>query len=230
MTTVGAIIVGAGRGERMGGQGGDKVFASLDGRPLLAYSVATFAASRVVQFIVVVLHERNLERGRALVQERRWRKVVAVCAGGERRQDSVRAGLGALPPCDLVVVHDAARPLITTDLIRRGVEVATATGAAAIAAMPVKDTIKRVDDGGRVVETPPRERLWAAQTPQVAHRAALERAFALADRRGLTVTDEAALLEAAGEPVSVFAGSYHNLKITTPEDLAIAAALLVAGS
>src|SRR5437763_8276077 len=71
MTTVGAIIVGAGRGERMGGQGGDKVFASLDGRPLLAYSVATFAASRVVQFIVVVLHERNLERGRALVQERR---------------------------------------------------------------------------------------------------------------------------------------------------------------
>jgi 2-C-methyl-D-erythritol 4-phosphate cytidylyltransferase len=184
----------------------------------------------VVQFIVVVLHERNLERGRALVQERRWRKVVAVCAGGERRQDSVRAGLGALPPCDLVVVHDAARPLITTDLIRRGVEVATATGAAAIAAMPVKDTIKRVDDGGRVVETPPRERLWAAQTPQVAHRAALERAFALADRRGLTVTDEAALLEAAGEPVSVFAGSYHNLKITTPEDLAIAAALLVAGS
>ena len=137
MTTVGAIIVGAGRGERMGGQGGDKVFAALDGRPLLAYSVATFAASRVVQFIVVVLHERNLERGRALVQERRWRKVVAVCAGGERRQDSVRAGLGALPPCDLVVVHDAARPLITTDLIRRGVEVATATGAAAIAAMPV---------------------------------------------------------------------------------------------
>ena len=81
-----------------------------------------------------------------------------------------------------------------------------------------------------MVETPPRERLWAAQTPQVAHRAALERAFALADRRGLTVTDEAALLEAAGEPVSVFAGSYHNLKITTPEDLAIAAALLVAGS
>src|SRR2546423_12966377 len=98
MTTVGAIIVGAGRGERMGGQGGDKVFAALDRRPLLAYSVATFAASRVVQFIVVVLHERNLERGRALVQERRWRKVVAGCAGGGRPPDSLPAGARAPPP------------------------------------------------------------------------------------------------------------------------------------
>ncbi|HET8626888.1 MAG TPA: 2-C-methyl-D-erythritol 4-phosphate cytidylyltransferase [Thermomicrobiales bacterium] len=227
MATVGAIVVGAGRSERM--SGADKVFASLDGRPLLAYSVAAFAASRAVHFIVVVLHERNLERGRALIAEGRWRKVVAVVPGGERRQDSVRAGLAALPPCDLVAVHDAARPLVTTDLIRRGVEVAAQTGAA-IAAMPVKDTIKRVGDGGRIVATPPREQLWAAQTPQLARRDLLERAFALADERGLTVTDEAGLLEAAGEPVTVFAGSYRNLKITTPEDLAIAAVLLgVAG-
>ena len=223
MATVGAIIVGAGRGERMGGV--DKVFAPLAGRPLLAYSLAAFEASRVVHAIVVVLSEGNLERGRALVREGRWRKVRAVCAGGARRQDSTRAGLAALPPCDLVAVHDAARPLVTTDLIRRGVEVATATGAA-VAAMPVKDTIKRVGEDGRVLETPPRETLWAAQTPQIVRRATLERAFAAADARGLTVTDEAGLLEALGEPVTVFAGSYHNLKVTTPEDLVLAAALL----
>ena len=226
MATVGAIIVGAGRGERMGKP--DKVFLPLDDRPLLAYSLAAFNASRQVQFIVVVLAEDQLERGRALVTEGRWRKALAVCPGGERRQDSVRAGLAALPPCDFVAVHDAARPLVTTDLIRRGIEVAMATGAA-IAAVPVKDTIKRVADGGLIVETPPRESLWAAQTPQIARRDALERAFALADERGLTVTDEASLLEAAGVPVTIFAGSYRNVKVTTPEDLAVATALLGAG-
>jgi 2-C-methyl-D-erythritol 4-phosphate cytidylyltransferase len=223
-----AIIVAAGKSQRMGGA--DKQLRTIGGVPVLARTVAAFQSCEDVGAIVLVLNPDNMGAAAEMSGEYGWSKVRSMVAGGERRQDSVRAGLGALPPCDLVVVHDAARPLITTDLIRRGVEVATATGAAAIAAMPVKDTIKRVDDGGRVVETPPRERLWAAQTPQVAHRAALERAFALADRRGLTVTDEAALLEAAGEPVSVFAGSYHNLKITTPEDLAIAAALLVAGS
>lgn len=225
MATVGAIIVGAGRGERMGGV--DKVFAPLCGRPILAYSLATFEASRAVHFIVVVLHERNLEQGRALLRDEpgRWRKVVAVVAGGERRQDSMRAGLAALPPCDYVIVHDAARPLVTTDLIRRGIETAAA-GGGAVAAMPVKDTIKHVDDAGRVVATPPRESLWAAQTPQIARRETLERAFALVEAHGLTVTDEAAALEFAGEPVSIFAGSYQNLKVTTPEDLILAAALL----
>jgi 2-C-methyl-D-erythritol 4-phosphate cytidylyltransferase len=226
MATVGAVIVGAGRGERIGDR--DKVFLALDGRPLLAYSVAAFNASRPIQFIALVLAEHQLDRGRALVDEWRWRKVVAVCAGGERRQDSVRAGLAALPPCDLVAVHDAARPLVTTDLIRRGVEAATATGAA-IAAVPVKDTIKRVGSDGLIVETPPREALWMAQTPQVARRDALERAYAFADERGLATTDEAGLLEAAGFPVAVYAGSYDNLKVTTPEDLAMAAALLSSG-
>lgn len=226
MTTVGAIIVGAGRATRMGGQ--DKIFAPLAGRPLLAYSLSTFEASRFINFIAIVLSEENLPRGQALLREGRYRKVVAVCAGGERRQDSVRAGLAALPPCDYVAVHDAARPLVTTDLIRRGVESATAAGAA-IAAMPVKDTIKRVDERGRVIETPPRDMLWAAQTPQIVAKETLERAFALADARGLTVTDEAGLLEAAGLPVTVFAGSYDNIKVTTPEDLLIAASLLEAG-
>lgn len=226
MATVGAIIVGAGRGERMGGV--DKVFAPLGGKPLLAYSVAAFQASRLIHFIVIVLNERNVEQGRALVRDSRWNKVVAVITGGERRQDSTRAGIAALPGCDLVAVHDAARPFVTTDLIRRGVEVAN-SHSAAIAAMPVKETIKQVRDDGLVLRTPPRETLWAAQTPQIARRAALARALDRAQETGQTVTDEAGALEAAGESVMVFAGSYSNIKVTTPEDLILAAALLEAG-
>lgn len=226
MTTVGAVIVGAGRGERMGGV--DKVFAPLGERPILAYSIAAFEASRLVHFIVVVLGAHNLAQGEALVRAGRWRKVVAVITGGERRQDSTCRGIAALPPCDLVAVHDAARPFVTTDLIRRGVETALTHGAA-VAAMPVKETIKQVRDDGLVVATPPRETLWAAQTPQIARRDALAAALAQAADRGATVTDEAAALEAAGQPVAVFAGSYTNIKVTTPEDLVLAAALLEAG-
>ncbi len=226
MATVGAIIVGAGRGERMGGV--DKVFAPLGGRPILAHSTAAFQASPLIRSIVVVLNERNVEQGRALVREGRWDKVVAVITGGARRQDSTRAGIAALPGCDLVAVHDAARPFVTTELIRRGVEAATARGAA-VAAMPVKETIKRVRDDGLILDTPPRETLWAAQTPQFARRVALARALDRAQERGQTLTDEAAALEAAGEPVTVFTGAYTNIKVTTPEDLILAAALLAAG-
>lgn len=226
MATVGAIIVGGGRGQRMAGV--DKVFAPLGGQPLISYSIAAFQASRLVTAIVVVLNERNIAQGEDLIRAGRWRKVVAVVTGGERRQDSTRAGLAALPPCDIVAVHDAARPFVTTDLIRRGIETALTSGAA-VAAMPVKETIKQVGDGGRVLYTPPRESLWAAQTPQIVQRPALERALALVAERGQTVTDEAAALEAAGETVTVFAGSYTNLKVTTPEDLILAAALLDAG-
>ena len=226
MTTVGAVIVGAGRGERMGGV--DKVFAPLGDRPILSYSTAAFEASRLVHFIVLVLNERNLAQGEALIRAGRWRKVVAVITGGARRQDSTQRGIAALPPCDLVAVHDAARPFVTTDLIRRGVETALAHGAA-VAAMPVKETIKLVREDGLIVATPPRESLWAAQTPQFARRAALESALAQATERGATMTDEAAALEAIGQPVAVFAGSYTNIKVTTPEDLVLAAALLEAG-
>ena len=225
MATVGAVIVGAGRASRMGGL--DKVFAPLAGRPLLAHSLDAFEASPLVATIALVLSETNLARGRALVRDGGWRKVVALVPGGARRQDSTRAGLAALPPSDLVAVHDAARPLVTADLIGRGIEAAVAVvGGGAVAAVPVKDTIKRVDAAGRVLETPPRAALHAAQTPQIAWRGALERALAAAEASGLTVTDEAAALEAVGAPVVVFAGSYRNLKVTTPEDLVVAAALL----
>jgi 2-C-methyl-D-erythritol 4-phosphate cytidylyltransferase len=227
MGTIGAIIVGAGRGERMGGV--DKVFVPLGGRPLLAYSLDAFQASPPIERIVLVLGAANLAAGRTLVAGGRWGKVGAIVVGGARRQDSVRAGLAALDGCDLVAVHDAARPFLTTDLIARGVAAAREHGAA-IAAMPVKETIKRVGADGLIRHTPPREELWAAQTPQFAGHAALQRALALAEETGRVVTDEAAAIEAQGGPVAIFPGAYTNIKVTTPEDLLLATAILEAGA
>ncbi len=225
MVAIGAIIVGAGRGERMGGV--DKVFVSLGGRPLLCYSLDAFQASPLIDRIVLVLGPANIASGRALVAEGGWVKVGAIILGGARRQDSVRAGLAALDGCELVAVHDAARPFLTADLIARGVAAARAHGAA-IAAMPVKETIKQVGADGLIRHTPPREHLWAAQTPQIAGHAALTRALALAEAAGRVATDEAAALEAQGEPVAVFPGTYTNIKVTTPEDLLLATAILEA--
>lgn len=225
MSTVGAILVGAGRGERMGGT--DKIFALLHQRPVLTYSLDAFQASPAIQAIVVVLSQHNLQAGRELIASGPWSKVIAVVPGGDRRQDSTLAGLQALPPSDLVAVHDAARPLLTTALIARGVATLEAPHlSGAIAAMPVKETIKIVDAGGIVQQTPPREQLWAAQTPQFARYQQLRTALETLTASSQTVTDEAAALEAAGQQVAVFRGSYRNLKITTPEDLQLAATLL----
>jgi 2-C-methyl-D-erythritol 4-phosphate cytidylyltransferase len=225
MGAIGAIIIGAGRGERMGGV--DKVFVPLGGRPLLTYSLDAFQESPLIDRIVLVLGPANLALGQALVAEGRWDKVGAIILGGARRQDSVRAGVAALDGCAFVAVHDAARPFLTVDLIARGIAAARAHGAA-IAAMPVKETIKLVGADGLIRHTPPREHLWAAQTPQIATHAALTRALALADEEGRTVTDEAAAIEAQGEPVAVFPGAYTNIKVTTSEDLLLATAILEA--
>ncbi|MDO8634857.1 MAG: 2-C-methyl-D-erythritol 4-phosphate cytidylyltransferase, partial [Dehalococcoidia bacterium] len=124
---VGAVIVAAGRSQRMGGV--DKVFALLDGKPVLARVVNAFQGCRSIDQIVVVLSKQNLKRGEQLVAEQEWSKV-SLCPGGERRQDSVLAGLRRLNPCDWVVIHDGARPLVTEDLIDRGLAAAQETGAA----------------------------------------------------------------------------------------------------
>jgi 2-C-methyl-D-erythritol 4-phosphate cytidylyltransferase len=216
---VGAIIVAAGAGERFGG---DKVFAPLGDRPVLAHAVAAFERCAPVAEIVVVLGEANVERGRALARAMGWVKTVALCTGGARRQDSVREGLKRLSTCAWTVIHDGARPLVTAEMIERGLAAARRTGAAT-AAVPVKDTIKVVGPDGLVVETPDRAALWQAQTPQV-----FRHDFLLAAYRETapTVTDDAALLERRGIAVAVFAGAYENVKITTHEDLALAACLL----
>jgi 2-C-methyl-D-erythritol 4-phosphate cytidylyltransferase len=145
---------------------------------------------------------------------------TVVVPGGARRQDSVRNGLDALGPCDWVAVHDAARPFATRDLLLRTLDAAQPTGAA-VAAVPVKDTIKRVRDGA-VLQTLPRAELWAVQTPQVFRADLLARAHHATD----DATDDAALVERLGIQVRVAQGAYDNIKITTPDDLALAAWLL----
>jgi 2-C-methyl-D-erythritol 4-phosphate cytidylyltransferase len=218
--SVGAIIAAAGVGRRFGE--GDKLFAPLAGRPLIAHTLMTFEVCRAVDTVVLVLAEENLERGRGLVASAGFDKVAAICRGGPRRQDSVHLGLEALPECRWVVVHDGARPLVTAALIEAGLTAAVETGAA-IAAVPLADTLKEATEDGMIARTLDRRNLWCAQTPQVFERELLREAHRLAQGEA---TDDAALVEALGRRVKVFPGSPRNLKVTTAGDLVMAQALL----
>ncbi len=222
MTTVAAIVVAAGSGLRMGGA--EKAFLPLDNRPLVTFSLDVLQASPEVDAIVLVLQEASVHRGQALARQYGYSKLSVVCAGGETRSLSVRNGLFSVPPtCDIVLVHDAARPFIDLEMVRRGLDAVQETGAA-VAGVPARDTMKTVDRNGYVLGTPPRAGLWAAQTPQVFRRDVLLRAHQLdaAD----DATDDAMLVEALGHAVKMFLGSQMNFKITTPEDLALANAVL----
>ncbi len=221
--SVGAIIAAAGRSERMGGR--DKLFAVVGGEPLLAHAISAFDACPGVDRVVLVVSPENVERGRELVAEAGFSKVAAVCQGGERRQDSVRNGLEALASCQWVVVHDGARPLVTAGLIERGLEAAKETGAA-IAALPIADTVKEVQPLGLIGRTLSRGQLWAAQTPQVFRYDILRQAHQRAQGEA---TDDAALVEKLGYQVKVFEGSPRNIKVTTAADLALVEALLAQG-
>ena len=212
---VGVVIVGAGSSQRMGTE---KVLASLAGKPLLAWSADVCQSCELVNQIVIVLHESKLDLGRRLVAERDWSKVVEVCPGGIRRQDSVRHGLNKLKGCDWVIVHDGARPFLTLELIRDGLEAAQSTGAA-VAAVPVKDTVKLGGSDLIVVETLNRQELWMAQTPQVFRFDIITKAH---EQVKGDVTDDAAMVEQMGYKVKLYMGSYGNIKITTPDDLALA--------
>jgi len=216
---VGAVIVAAGSSQRMGGV--NKVLALLGGKPVLARVIDVFQRCNLIDQIVVVLSEPNLERCRRLVAEQGWSKVTDVCAGGRRRQDSVVAGLSRLSHCHWVVIHDGARPLLTEDLIRRGLTEAKETGAAAVA-VPVTDTIKVAGDDRLVQQTPPRHNLWAVQTPQVFRFDIIAEAYRQAKQE---VTDDATLVEQLGYRVKLYMGSYDNIKITTADDLILAEVL-----
>ncbi len=216
---VSAIIAAAGRGERMGGV--DKVFAPLGGKPLLARVIEVFQQCEAVSQIVVVVSEENVMRCRELVAVEGWSKVSEVCAGGERRQDSVAAGLSRLKDCRWVVIHDGARPFLSEELIQRGLEEAGETGAA-VAAVPVSDTIKTAGDDLIVRETLPRDSLWAVQTPQVFRYDIIQQAYR---QVSAGVTDDATMVEQLGYRVKLYTGSYGNIKITTPDDLALAGVL-----
>ena len=214
------MIVAAGSSQRM--SGGDKLFTPLCGETVLARVITVFESCTAIDQIVIVVREDMIEKVLELVTEREWPKVTEVCVGGTRRQDSVQAGLDKLKKCDWTVVHDGARPLVTANLIERGLEVALETEAAA-AAMPVTDTIKVVGPDGTVHYTPSRESLWAVQTPQVFRTDLLRKAYR---RVKDEVPDDATAVEQFGHRVVLYRGSYDNIKITTPDDLVLAEALL----
>jgi len=225
MTTplLGVIVVAAGSGTRMGGL--DKLFSKAGKRPLLWYAIAPFQGCAAVERIVLVLSAENLHKGREVVKKFGLGKVCAVVAGGERRQDSVRLGLEALGECEYVAVHDGGRPVVPRSLIERGLEAVRETGAA-VPAVRVVNTVKEGDAEGVVVRTLDRSRLWVVQTPQFFRYGLLARAH-----REVTadVTDDAAMVEALGEPVRLFPGDRRNIKVTVPEDLGLVRALLAMG-
>lgn len=222
---VAAIIVAAGSSRRM--EGRDKLWTPLAGRITLARTIDAFASSSLIARIVLVLNPARIAEAQALCLREGWQQICGIVAGGRRRQDSVRTGLDYLaefaPATRWVMIHDGARPLVTGAILEAGLQAAQ-THRAAVAAVPVKDTIKQALDG-LIQSTPDRSLLWAVQTPQVFALPLIHQAHhsPLADQ---DVTDDAALLERLGHPVAIFPGSYTNLKITTQEDLLIAEALI----
>ena len=212
---MGVVIVAAGTSQRMSGI--NKLFAPLKGKLLLAWSVDTCQKSNLVQQIVLVLNDKDLARGQKLKEGMGWSKVT-LCPGGIRRQDSVRQGLKQIRNCDLVMIHDGARPFLTLNLIEDGLKIAGEIGAA-VAAVPVKDTIKLATNEKLIVETLQRNRLWAAQTPQIFNFDIITRAY---NNLAIEVTDDAAAVERLGCRVQLYMGDYRNIKVTTAEDLALA--------
>jgi 2-C-methyl-D-erythritol 4-phosphate cytidylyltransferase/2-C-methyl-D-erythritol 2,4-cyclodiphosphate synthase len=224
METTAAIIVAAGRGARFGG---DKLSQPLRGRPVLHWTLAAFEACSAIDTITLVVADPALQAAGAWISAAGFSKVETVCPGGAERQESVLCGLRATRPAAWVAVHDGARPLVTPALIEQCVEAARCHGAAA-PALPLADTLKRLDDEGRIAQTIDRRAFVAIQTPQVFRWELLLEAHEAAARDSFTGTDDASLVERLGYPVWPVPGKPRNLKITTPADLALADALLAA--
>lgn len=223
--TSAAIIVAAGTSRRM--QGLDKLWTPLAGRITLARTIDVFESAPIIDNIILVLSSERINAAAALCQREGWHKIAALVPGGQRRQDSVRLGLDALakiaPACQWVMIHDGARPFVSPALLEAGLHTAQ-QHQAAIAAVPVKDTIKLVHEGN-VRSTIDRSQLWAIQTPQVFSFQLIHQAHHSSIAQG-DVTDDAALLEQSGQMVKIFPGAYTNIKITTQEDLLLAEAFL----
>lgn len=222
---VSVIFPAAGQGKRM--QAGiNKVFLELAGRPMLVRTLLKFSAVDEVGELIVVVGEDEVQAVQKLLRHVPGLKPYKVIKGGSERQYSVLNGLKvSSPDADIVLVHDAARPLVTKETIEAVIAKARECGGA-IAAVPEKDTIKVVAEDGFVRSTPPRRTLWAVQTPQGFQRDILIEANRKAEADGFLGTDDASLVERLGRPVAVVMSDYRNIKVTTPEDLILAEAFL----
>lgn len=214
-----AILLAGGFGLRMQSNI-PKQFLEIDEKPVALYSFQLFLDMPEIDEIVVVC----LEDFRDLFQCPNSSKRVVFALPGERRQDSVNNGLQAASH-EIICIHDAARPFIDKTLVLRVLAAGNEYGAAAVG-MPVKFTVKEIDDQNFVRNTPDRATIWEIQTPQVLHRAILEEGFAYAHQHKITVTDDVSLAELVGKRVKLVEGSHTNLKMTVPNDLAIASHIL----
>ena len=216
------ILPAAGRGKRMGA-GVNKLLLKLEGIPTLIHTLLVFDQDKQCDSIILVVNQDEQQEIEELLETYSIKKTVVFVSGGAERQQSVKNGLEAADS-GLVLVHDAARPFITLGHVGELVEAAEHEGAAVLA-VPVKDTVKRVEEG-YVLETIERSSLWAVQTPQAFRIPLLREAHKKAEKEGFFGTDDASLVERLGHRVSVVYGDYNNIKLTTKEDLIFAEAII----
>lgn len=223
-----AIIVAAGEGRRVGA-GISKVYLPIGGRALLLRTLDQFSRAKTVNNVIVVIAERDLDRCRSLLgsDPQAPKQSWILQTGGSSRQESVNRGLKKISSeCDVVVIHDGARPFVSAELIDRVID-EVSTRKAVVVGVPVRDTIKVISGDRQILSTPPRDCLWEIQTPQAFERKLiLEAHKAAADQ---DATDDASLVERLGKPVYVIDGERTNIKITLPEDLLFAEALVASG-
>lgn len=220
-----AVVAAAGKGKRMGKQ--EKLFISLHGKPLIACTLEALSNTSIINGIILVVRRINRERAsREIVRRYRLKKVSQIVIGGATRTESVYKGLKEVDEeTDFVLIHDGARPFIEEKIIDALVREAQCSGTAVVG-VPVRSTIKRVRRGLIVDSTLDREKLWEIQTPQVFRRQLIKEAYHKAHLEGFRATDDSSLVERIGRRVKIVMGSYDNIKITTPEDLAVAEAIL----
>ncbi|WP_110934284.1 2-C-methyl-D-erythritol 4-phosphate cytidylyltransferase [Paenibacillus bouchesdurhonensis] len=214
--SAGVVIVAAGRGTRMGTKE-SKQYLMLQDKPIVIHTLEVFDRHPLITEIVLVTGEQDVERARAWIDEYGITTSIKVIPGGAERQHSVYQGLLQMSST-WVLVHDGVRPFVTEEQVTSCYEAAIAHGASVLA-VPVKDTVKQVDEQGWVTATPDRRSLWAIQTPQAFCRSDLMQAHEQAERDGFVGTDDSMLVERLGVSVRVVEGAYSNIKITTPDDL-----------
>ncbi len=226
MNRTAALVPAAGRGERLG-PGEPKALREISGVPMLVYAVSALASARSIDLVVVAAPPRDVDSVAAMLSQQSFSDKVTVVAGGDTRQESVARALIALPlDVDVVLVHDAARPLAPVELVSAVVSSVRAGNPAVVPGLAVTDTIKEVNDQGEVVATIDRNSLRAIQTPQGFNRELLQRAHAQLDESQGIFTDDAGLIEAMGVTVKVIEGHVEAMKITRPFDLAIAETII----
>lgn len=221
----GVVIVAAGTGSRMN-MGINKQFIKLEGKEIIAYTIEKFYNNSNIEDIVVVVKEDESEFFRKEILDKYNFKNVKIAYGGKERQDSVYNGLKLLDEkCDVVLIHDGARPFVSDKIIDKSIEEAK-EHKAIVVGVPVKDTIKVIDNDKNIVDTPNRSVLWAVQTPQTFDYNILIDAYKDAFKNKFYGTDDAMLVERIGYKVKMLEGSYNNIKITTQEDLNVGSQIL----